>query len=199
MQGKLLGYSEPVALATGDFMNTVRDWLRTQKAAEVMTSNVACLCRSDRLADAVNLFLRDKISGAPVVDEKGVCVGVLSATDIVSFEEKREKAPTPGAKSALRPFDSWAWGADWWCEFGKMTREIQPRLEGLVSEYMTRDLVSVAEETPLGAVIQIMIDAHVHRVLVLDKSGRLAGIITTMDVLTAALHAGQREPALSQV
>lgn len=180
-------------------MNTIYEWLHTQTAAEIMTKNVACLCPSDRVADAVNLFMRDQISGAPVVDEDGVCIGVLSATDIVSFEEKREKAPPPGSRPAQRPFDSWAWGTDWWCEFGKITREIQPRLEAPVSEYMTRNLVSVTEDTPLGVIIRCMIDGHVHRVLVLDSAGRLAGIITTMDILAATLRAGRREPVLSQV
>lgn len=180
-------------------MKTVHGWLREQKAAEIMTKSVACLRPSDRLADAVNLFLRDQISGAPVVDEDGVCIGVLSATDIVSFEEKREKTPAAASSITRRPFDSWAWGADWWHQFGKISSELQPRLEESVIAYMTRDIVSVTEDTPLGVVIRQMVDAHVHRVLVLDSGRRLVGLITTMDVLAAALRAGRREPALSEV
>jgi CBS domain-containing protein len=148
------------------------------------------------VADAVNLFIREQISGAPVVDETGVCIGVLSATDLVSFEEKREKTPTAGCKASSRPFDSWAWGADWWSQFGKINSEIQP-LEEPVSAYMTRDLVSVAEDTPLGTLLRMMVDAHVHRVIVLDSSRRLRGIVTTMDVLAAALRAGRREQVAS--
>ena len=180
-------------------MNTINEWLRSTKASDVMTHKVVCLRSSDRLADAVSLFLRDQISGAPVVDDEGVCVGVLSATDIVSFEERRENAPSAGSKLARRSFDSWAWGAKWWREFGRVTAEIQPHLEECVSGYMTRDLVSVTEETPLLVVLRQMVDAHVHRVLVLDNSRRLRGIVTTMDVLAAALRAGRREPAVSQV
>jgi predicted transcriptional regulator len=47
-------------------MKTVYSWLRRQKAAEVMTKKVACLHHTDRVADAVNLFLRNQISGAPM-------------------------------------------------------------------------------------------------------------------------------------
>lgn len=180
-------------------MKTVHEWLRNTKAGDIMTRKVACLRTRDRLADAVNLLLRDQISGAPVVDDEGVCVGVLSATDIVGFEEKRDKAPSPGAKVARQSFDSWAWGAEWWREFGRITSEIQPRLDDCVSEYMTRDIVSVTEDTPLGVVLRQLVDAHVHRVLVLDSSRRLQGIVTTMDVLAAALRAGRREPAASPV
>jgi CBS domain-containing protein len=180
-------------------MITVREWLRSTKAGEIMTQEVACLRACDRLADAVNLFLREQISGAPIVDEEGVCVGVLSATDIVSFEEKREKAPNSGFRTTRRWFDSWDCGTEWWREFGKITSEIQPRLEDCVTGYMTRDLVSVTEDTPLGVVLRQMVDAHVHRVLVLDRSRRLLGIVTTMDVLAAALRVGRREPAVSLI
>jgi CBS domain-containing protein len=145
------------------------------------------------------LFLRDQISGAPVVDEDGVCIGVLSATDIVSFEEKR--AGTHDERPTVRRpcFDAWNAGAEWWLNAQRVREEIQPRLEESVIGYMTRDIVSVTEDTPLGVVIRQMVDAHVHRVLVLDSGRRLVGLITTMDVLAAALRAGRREPAVSLV
>jgi CBS domain-containing protein len=180
-------------------MKTIHQWLRKQKATEIMTKSVACLRPSDRLADAVNLFLRDQISGAPVVDKNGVCVGVLSATDIVSFEEKRANTHDE-PPSAKRPcFDTWNAGAQWWLDVQRVREELQPRLEESVIGYMTRDIVSVTEDTPLGVIIQQMIDAHVHRVLVLDSHRRLLGIVTTMDVLAAALRAGRRELAVSLV
>ena len=179
-------------------MKTVQEWLGALKAGDVMTKQVAVLRPGDRLADAVNLFLRHQISGAPVVDDEGVCVGVLSATDIVSFEEKRAAAPEPKARPQRRRFDSWDWGEQWWREFGRISHELQPRLEESVCEYMTRDVVSVAEDTPLGIVIRDMVDAHVHRVLVLDSGRHLKGIVTTMDVLAATLQAGRREQPLSR-
>jgi CBS domain-containing protein len=180
-------------------MKTVHEWLRKQKASEIMTKTVTCLRPSDRLEDAVNLFLRDQISGAPVVDDQEVCIGVLSATDIVSFEEKR--ATTPNERPSIkRPhFDTWDAGAQWWLNVQRVREELQPRLEESVIGYMTRDIVSVSEDTPLGVVIRQMVDAHVHRVLVLDSARRLVGLITTMDILAAALRAGRREPAVSQV
>ena len=174
-------------------MKTVSEWLWTQKASEVMTKRVSVLRPSDRLADAVSLFLREQITGAPVVDDEGVCAGVLSATDILVFEEKRAREPEGGTKPTRRFFDIYDPGADWWCQFGRVRDEIQPRLQESVAKYMTRDIVSVVEETPLDDVIRHMVDAHVHRVLVLDNSRHLKGIITTIDVLAAALRAGRRE------
>ena len=180
-------------------MKTVDEWLRKQKAAEIMTKSVACLRPSDRVADAVNLFVRDQISGAPVVDENGVCIGVLSATDIVNFEEKRANARDERPQARRPHFDTWNAGAEWWLNVERVRAELHPRLEESVISYMTRDIVSVTEDTPLGVVLRMMVDAHVHRVLVLDSSQRLQGIVTTIDVLAAALRAGHRERVTSCV
>jgi predicted transcriptional regulator len=180
-------------------MKTVNDWLRGTRACEIMTREVASVNTGNRVADAIQLFLRDHISGAPVVDDVGVCVGVLSTTDIVNFEEKRGKQAESAGTATQRPFDSWAWCEDWLCKFRKVDGDNQPMLEGPVSNYMTRDVVSVAEDTSLYAVLRMMVDAHVHRVLVLDSCRRPLGIVSTMDVLKAALRAGRCELATSGV
>ena len=178
-------------------MKTVHDWLRTQRACEIMTKRVSVLHSSDRLADAVSLFLREQITGAPVVDEEGVCVGVLSVTDFLVFEEKRTREAESGTKRAARCFDTYDPGLTWWREFGRVRDELQPRLEESVERYMTRDIVSVTENTSLEDVIRQMVDAHVHRVLVLDSSRYLKGIISTIDVLAASLRAGRRVETVS--
>lgn len=178
-------------------MKTVHEWLCTQRASEIMTKRVSVLRFSDRLADAVSLFLREQITGAPVVDEEGVCVGVLSVTDILMFEEQRTKEPDSGTKKATRCFDTYDPGMAWWREFGRVREELQPKLEESVTRYMTRDIVSVTESTPLEDVMRHMVDAHVHRVIVLDGSQRLKGIISTIDVLAAALRAGRQEQLVS--
>ena len=54
-----------------------------------------------------------------------------------------------------------------------------------VEHFMTTDLVSVTENTPLQTIVQQMVDAHIHRVVVLDDHQHLQGIISTMDVLAA--------------
>jgi CBS domain-containing protein len=173
-------------------MKTISEWLRSSVAGDVMSGSVMCLRPTDRLADAASLFLREQITGAPVVDEDGICVGIVSATDILSIEEQRAEQPVAAASRRDHCFDTWDPGSTWWREFGKVRDDIRPRLEESVVEFMTRDVVSVTEETPLGVVVRQMVDAHVHRVLVLDSARRPQGIISTMDVLAALLRAGHQ-------
>jgi CBS domain-containing protein len=176
-------------------MKTVRGWLQNQKASDIMTRDVVVLHPSDRLAEAVRLLLHERVSGAPVVDERGVCVGVLSATDVLNYDEARAPATAGGSKPRRRAsFDTWDPGSQWWREFGRITEEMQSQLDESVEQFMTRELIAVTEDAPLGVAIRMMLKAHVHRVLVLDEQRRLRGIVTTMDVLSAALRAGSREP-----
>jgi len=48
---------------------------------------------------------------------------------------------------------------------------------------MSSDVVCVPPETPLREVAQLMVEEHVHRVLVLDQKRRLRGLIAALDVV----------------
>ena len=58
-------------------MDIAVDRLMTLKVKDVMTRKVICVAQNQRLSEAAGLFLEKGISGAPVVDEQGRCVGVL--------------------------------------------------------------------------------------------------------------------------
>lgn len=55
----------------------------TLYASDVMIKDVVCVSESTPLSEVAKLFLTSKITGAPVVDEKGALVGVISETDII--------------------------------------------------------------------------------------------------------------------
>jgi CBS-domain-containing membrane protein len=82
-------------------------------------------------------------------------------------------------------------GSQWWLEFGRIRDEIQPRLSDCVADHMTQDIVSVTQETPLIVVLRNMIDARLHRVLVLDTAQRVCGIVSMTDVIAALLRAAR--------
>jgi predicted transcriptional regulator len=53
-----------------------------------MARDLITLRPESPLAQAAGVFLHEQISGAPVVDAGGVCVGVLSVSDILEAEER---------------------------------------------------------------------------------------------------------------
>jgi CBS domain containing-hemolysin-like protein len=56
---------------------------------------------------------------------------------------------------------------------------------GVASRYMTTDVVSVEPQMPLAELARMMIDAHIHRVFVLDEQRRPVGVISSTDILAA--------------
>ncbi len=65
-----------------------------------------------------------------------------------------------------------------------------------IRNYMTRQPVIVALDTSIGELARMMVDAHIHRVLVVgDHNGKPCGIVASTDVLAAVTRAAQAETA----
>src|SRR6185436_6469452 len=64
------------------------DRLSTLRVRDVMHTEVATVTTHQTMAEASEILATHEISGAPVVDDKGHCVGVLSTTDFM----RRERA-----------------------------------------------------------------------------------------------------------
>ena len=65
---------------------------------------------------------------------------------------------------------------------------------GSVGDIMMRDPVLIAVGTPIGEVVRMMLDAHIHRVVVVDESRRPIGIVSSTDILAAVYNAARQEP-----
>src|SRR5262245_46733051 len=71
-------------------------------AQDVMSREVVTIPQRVSLGDAARLLRRASVSAAPVVDEQGRCVGVLSAADFLRWAEDgcpegRAVMPAPAA------------------------------------------------------------------------------------------------------
>jgi CBS domain-containing protein len=61
-----------------------------------------------------------------------------------------------------------------------------------VSRYMIPDPVMVPPNTPIARLARMMIDAHIHRVVVVDDDMRPVGLVSSTDVLAAVTYSGDR-------
>jgi len=154
-------------------MTTTHQPLLTLKAADVMSHSVVLIPREMSLPGAAHLLAQANVSGAPVVDEAGRCIGVLSTTDFLHFAEKGK---TP-AHAQAEPVYSWQ----------IVNTECFP--EESVEDYMNRDPVTVAPRTRIGDIARMMIDAHIHRVIVVNEMNRPIGIVSSTDLLAAIAQA----------
>jgi CBS domain-containing protein len=142
-------------------------------AADIMSNHVVMIPREMSLQGAARMLNRAGVSGAPVVDGRGRCIGVLSTTDFMRWVEK-------GRKNGL--------SHEPMCSAWQIPEAIEPSCQ--VEEFMTRDPVLVAPGTRIGELARMMMDARIHRVIVVESATeRPIGIVSSMDILAALARA----------
>jgi CBS domain-containing protein len=136
--------------------------LPEKKAAEMMTPNPVSVRDSATVRDAIELLTRRAISGAPVIDEAGRPVGVVSRQDILIHDrEAVYQAGAPGEAG------------------GDATR---------VRDIMTPVVFCVSPDAPASRVVREITALKVHRLFVVDDLGTLVGVITVLDLLRHLTH-----------
>jgi CBS domain-containing protein len=69
-------------------------------------------------------------------------------------------------------------------DFVRIVERVGALLEkSLVKDHMTTPVLSVRTETPIADVIRLMAEKHVRHLIVLDRKGGMAGIISSRDVM----------------
>jgi CBS domain-containing protein len=147
----------------------------TITAADLMSRPVHKLTGDVSVAEAAAFLLRHGISGAPVLDAHGRPAGVFTMNDIARHVQYRLlNLPTidPSRERTLEGREPVPAGFHF--EALENTK---------VSELMTFGLVTVFQEATLEEVVRSMTTQKIHRVFVIDDAGKLAGVITSMDVL----------------
>jgi CBS-domain-containing membrane protein len=141
-------------------------------AADLMTAPVMTIPEQTSLREAARLLHGSHISGAPVVDAEGRCVGVLSSSDFVTWAETGGE---PGKERRATTFIA-PWGE---------LISIEESADHEIRRYMTAQPVTAAPTDPVGDLAQTMVDFHIHRVIVVGEDNRPRGIVASTDVLAA--------------
>ncbi len=147
-------------------------------AADLMTDQPVSVNQNAILREALTLLLDKGFHAAPVINEAGHPVGVLSRSDLL--EHDRESV------------DHLHVVPEFYRENELATSEGETLNEGFeverfdavrVRDVMTPAVFSVTPMTPAGKVINDLVSLHVHRLFVVDDQGVLVGVISTSDVL----------------
>ena len=154
------------------------------KAKDIMRRKVVTVERWLTLPELAKLFEEKGITGAPVVDEKGVILGVVSQTDLVRVRREAAAGVALYHKELEEPLTA----------LGIHFEEVDP---GRVESIMTPGAISFDENAPVEALAEAMLERHIHRVLI-TRGDYLAGIVTTMDLLKALMVLAKRETAAAR-
>jgi CBS domain-containing protein len=145
-------------------------------ARELMTPNPVSIREDATFAEAVAFLTDTGFSAAPVIDESGRPVGVISRTDIVVHERERlaipPHVPEFYGKGSLTERGT---GQEW------TSRELEDPAR--VRELMTPAVFAVAPDVPADKVARQMVQLNVHRLFVVDRDGVLVGVVSALDLL----------------
>ncbi len=124
-------------------------------AADLMSIDPIVVQPDTTIEEAERLLEEFDITGLPVVDDAGRPIGVISQTDLLATVR-----PPVGVLIRAKP-------------------------SGLrVGELMSTPAVTVPIMTPLVEAARQMLEAHVHRLVVIDDHGRAVGVLSATDFVT---------------
>jgi CBS domain-containing protein len=149
--------------------------LKAETAADLMSPNPISLRHTATVHEAIALLTDRNFDAAPVIDDNGRPVGVVTVTDIlvhdreyVRYLKSGDMATRADARKADRlPSD-----------FGIEVVDRTP-----VEEIMTPTIFTVTPRTVAGEVVRRMLDLRVHHLFVADDDGVLVGVISSCDIL----------------
>ncbi|MBM4237125.1 MAG: CBS domain-containing protein [Euryarchaeota archaeon] len=147
---------------------------------DVMTSTVVAVKGTASLHDATVTFAVNGISGAPVVDDEGRLIGVLSETDILAFVKRLQdevRNEFPSTSFLALPFEEILKDE----KLAGIYKEVSGKR---VKEIMTTDVLTVTPEMNIMEAIDNMMKKDVNRVPVLEH-GKIVGIVTKGDIIWA--------------
>ena len=147
--------------------------LRAKSASDLMVPNPISLRAEADVTEASALFTEKGITAAPVIDEAGRPIGVVSRSDLLIHQCEHERHRSAKPDYFFAP------------TFGTLEEPGEPKTgtKSTVVDLMTPAVFAVAPHTPVRRVVSDMIGLHVHRLFVVDDDGILVGVISTMDVL----------------
>jgi predicted transcriptional regulator len=124
--------------------------------SELMQTDLQVISPEAAVNEAAVTLAEAHVSGLPVVDRRGHLVGVISSSDILASEE--EVNDEPGRVALFE--------------------------DTLVRHLMTPRPVTVTPTATVREAAQLLLEADVHRVFVLEED-RLVGVLSTTDIVRA--------------
>ena len=141
---------------------------------QIMSTDVLTFTTSDSVPDAAQALVDRGVDGAPVIDAGGRLVGVLSSADLM-LQDSNLHLPTVVAMFGVTvelPLSN-----------RRFDRELKKALASTVGELMHDEPVTIHPDATARDAATVMHDRDVSRLPVVDRDGKLVGIVSRGDVL----------------
>jgi CBS-domain-containing membrane protein len=148
-------------------------------AGDVMTRDVITVKKKTTIRELAELFNRHRISSAPVVDDNGEMIGIVTETDLIE-QDKNLHIPT-----VISLFD--------WVIYLESDKKFEKELKKMtgqsVGEIYSEDFVKVTPATPVSDVADILSSRKMNAIPVLDGN-KIVGIVARIDLIRTMIKRG---------
>jgi CBS domain-containing protein len=138
-----------------------------EKAEDIMSTDIITVNPKENLHSVSRIFADTETSGAPVVDDIGRIVGIVSEHDIVSYLSKFEDIGHEAIDSKELPHLAHIY--------------IHARTTP-VEEVMTTEVITAKPETSIDMIARLMTNNNINRVPIVVK-GKMVGMVSRVDIL----------------
>ncbi len=173
---------------------------------EIMEPDVITVPPATPVGELASLLDRAGITGAPVVDDEGKLLGIVTVRDVMRLAREVTEVPEaarwglgahlpdegPGQMDLPLEGEFFAYYVTPGGGFVDLRDRIRQLPDSVfdgyaVEDIMSRDPVSTPSSTKVRELARMLVDRKIHRALVVDD-GKLVGIVTATDVLRAVAN-----------
>jgi len=134
------------------------------KARDIMTRKVVTVKKDCTVGKLITILKENSITGAPVVDNEGNLVGIVSVKDLI-------EAISVLIKTRLS---------------AKEIKDLRGKFNW-VEGFMTADVITADAESDILDVFELMVKEHIHRVPIMEN-GKMVGILSASDAYRTLLR-----------
>jgi CBS-domain-containing membrane protein len=145
--------------------------LQTLKVRDVMNRRVVTINQNATMCDAARVLRESRVSGAPVVDEQGRLVGVLSNADFLP-DQQQDVGPCEFVQDLVQDYPGGPY-------------HVEEHHEQLVKDAMSTAVQTMSPDTSLTEAAKCLCVEHIHRVIVVGPDARPLGVLTSLDIVAA--------------
>lgn len=144
------------------------------KTKDIMNKKVFTIFPEMSIPEVASFLLKHNISGAPVVNREGELIGIVTEDDLI-FQDKKIHFPTVvNILGGLIYLES----------FKDFDKELKKIMAQSVSEIMTKEVITIKEETSISEIATLMTEKQIHLFPVM-RGDKIVGIVGKADVVKA--------------
>lgn len=148
-----------------------------RKAKDIMTREVLTVSPDMTVSELASFLTVHSINGAPVVDDNGELLGVVTENDLI-YQKKKVHIPT-----VINILDSVIYLES----PEKMKQEMQKITGVTVRDIFTEDVIQVDKDASIEEIATLMAEQKIHTIPVVDN-GSIIGIIGKGDIIKTLIN-----------